>query len=113
MSPFPSSCAPEVMLEHIARALVDHPESVRVEVSGSPQTAVYVLHVHQSDIGKVIGRGGRTINIIRDLLVPVAARIQKRIIFDVFDGQPGAGRNGARGSKSIIAGTPGSLHGPL
>jgi hypothetical protein len=88
MTPFAKQCSPEGMLDAIARTLVDYPESVRVEVSGSPNTAVYILHVDQSDIGKIIGRGGRTINIIRDLLVPIAARIEKRVIFDVYNGQP-------------------------
>jgi uncharacterized protein len=76
------------MLEAIARALVDHPDDVRIEETGSAATAVFILHVHADDVGKIIGRQGRTIHTIRDLLDPIAAKTRRRILFDVYDPAP-------------------------
>jgi uncharacterized protein len=48
------------LIEFVARSLVDDPDSVTVEVHEEPEGRVIELHVAEADMGKVIGRGGRT-----------------------------------------------------
>lgn len=55
------------LLEFILIHLVDHPEEVRVEESTDDRGVVFTLHVHQDDIGRVIGKGGSVIHSIRNI----------------------------------------------
>ena len=55
------------LLEFILIHLVDHPEDVRVEETHDDRGPVYLLHVHQDDIGRVIGKGGSVIHSIRNI----------------------------------------------
>ena len=73
------------LLLYIAQNLVDNPEEVTVtEIEGSGDTT-YELRVAQSDMGKVIGRGGRIAKEIRALMKSVAQRQGKRISVDIVD----------------------------
>ena len=56
------------LVEEIAKALVDHPEGVQVNAVDGSQVTVLELRVHPEDLGKVIGRQGRTAKAIRTLL---------------------------------------------
>ncbi|RKZ31976.1 RNA-binding protein [bacterium] len=72
-------------IETIARALVDNPDEVDVrEVSGE-KTIVYELRVNESDLGKVIGRGGQTARSIRTLLSAVSAKMGKRAVLEIIE----------------------------
>jgi predicted RNA-binding protein YlqC (UPF0109 family) len=74
------------LVEYLARALVDEPESVSVEsFEEDDETLVYELSVAEDDVGKVIGRGGRTVNALRCVLRAAAAKQEKRILLDVVD----------------------------
>ncbi len=55
------------LLEFILNHIVDHPDDARVEESQDDRGYTYILHVHQEDIGKVIGKQGRVIQAIRSL----------------------------------------------
>lgn len=69
----------------IARALVDHPEKVAVtEVQGS-QCTVFELKVDKSEIGKVIGKQGRTAQAIRTILNAASAKIKKRMVLEILE----------------------------
>lgn len=68
----------------IARALVDHPEEVVVRESDSENPRIE-LSVAQDDIGKVIGKDGRTAQSIRTLLAAAAMRAGKRAHLDIVD----------------------------
>lgn len=68
----------------IARALVDHPEEVVVRESASENPRVELL-VAPDDIGKVIGKDGRTAQSIRTLLAAAAMRAGKRAHLDIVD----------------------------
>ena len=65
----------EPLLAYLAKSLVDHPDQVEIRVSESEGQTLYELKVATDDVGKVIGRDGRTVNAIRTVL---AAAAQKR-----------------------------------
>jgi len=73
------------LLEEIARALVDHPEDVRVTEVEGEQTTVLELRVHNDDLGKVIGRQGRTARAIRTLLAAAGMKVQKRFVLEILE----------------------------
>jgi predicted RNA-binding protein YlqC (UPF0109 family) len=74
------------LLEYLARALVDEPEAVSVEsFEEDDGTVVLELTVADDDVGKVIGRGGRTINSLRSVVKASAVRHERRVLIDVVD----------------------------
>ena len=72
-------------LWYIAQALVDHPEQVSVnEIEGS-QTSVLELKVAKEDIGKVIGKQGRTARAMRTILNAASAKIKKHSVLEIVE----------------------------
>ncbi len=67
------------LVEAIARALVDHPDEVQVRAVDGEQVTVLELRVHPDDLGKVIGRQGRTAKAIRTLLGAAGMKLRKRL----------------------------------
>lgn len=72
-------------LEYIAGHLVDHPELVVIDSVVRENTIVLTLHVAEQDVGKVIGRKGRTAQAMRVLLAAIAAREGKRVILEIAE----------------------------
>lgn len=73
------------LISYIAQALVDHPEEVSVtEVEGN-QTSVLELKVAKEDIGKVIGKQGRTARAMRTILSAASAKIRKRTVLEIIE----------------------------
>lgn len=73
------------LINYIAQALVDHPEQVIVtEVEGN-QTSVLELKVAKEDIGKVIGKQGRTARAMRTILSAASAKIKKRTVLEIIE----------------------------
>ena len=76
----------EDLLEFLARALVDKPDQVSVDgFDEDDGTVVLEIHVAEDDVGKVIGRGGRTISSLRTVMRAVASRQDERVLVDVVD----------------------------
>jgi predicted RNA-binding protein YlqC (UPF0109 family) len=76
----------EDLLEFLARALVDKPDEVSVEgFEEDDGTLVLEIHVADDDVGKVIGRGGRTVSSLRTVMRAVASRQDQRVLVDVVD----------------------------
>ena len=73
------------LIGYIARALVDHPEQVKVTEVEAEQTIVLELRVAKEDMGKVIGKQGRTAQAIRTLLSAVSGKAKKRIILEILE----------------------------
>lgn len=73
------------LLEFIARRLVEHPDEVVVHAEESDQKIVLRLQVAEADIGKVIGRSGRTAQALRVVLAAAAARQGKRAILEIVN----------------------------
>jgi predicted RNA-binding protein YlqC (UPF0109 family) len=73
------------LIKYIAEALVDHPEQVQVsEVEGN-QTSVLELKVAKEDLGKVIGKQGRTARAMRTLLSAASAKVKKRTVLEIIE----------------------------
>ena len=76
----------EDLLEFLARALVEHPDAVSGEgFDEDDGTVVLEVHVADDDVGKAIGRGGRTISSLRAVMRAVASRQDERVLVDVID----------------------------
>jgi predicted RNA-binding protein YlqC (UPF0109 family) len=73
------------LLELIARSLVDHPDEVVVTEVDGDQSVVYELQVAREDLGKVIGKQGRTARAIRTLVASAGAKQSKRIGFEILE----------------------------
>ena len=74
------------LIEFLARALVDEPDKVSVDsFEEDDGTVVYELRVAEDDVGKVIGRSGRTVNAIRAVVRAAAVREGRRVLVDVVD----------------------------
>jgi predicted RNA-binding protein YlqC (UPF0109 family) len=73
------------MVEDIARALVDHPESVQVTAVEGSQVTVLEPRVGPEDVGKVIGRQGRTAKAIRTLLGAAGMKVHKRFTLEILE----------------------------
>ena len=73
------------LVEQIARALVDESDNVKVtEVEGEAVTVIE-LRVAQSDLGKVIGKQGRTARAIRTILTANAMKLRKRAVLEIVE----------------------------
>ena len=73
------------LVEAIAKALVDNPDQVQVHAIDGEQVTVFELRVHKSDLGKVIGRQGRTAKAIRTILNAVGMKLRKRFTLEILD----------------------------
>jgi hypothetical protein len=73
------------LLEEIARALVDKPEEVQVSEVAGEQTTVLELRVAQDDLGKVIGRQGRTARAIRTILGAAGMKLRKHFVMEILE----------------------------
>ncbi len=75
-------------LEHLVRGLVPNPDDVRVRESDRGRLRTFEVRVHPEDIGKVIGRQGRTAGALRTVIGALAGREQVRIDFVDVDKPP-------------------------
>ena len=64
----------EEALEHLVRGIVDNPDEVRVELLTTRRGRTLEVHVHPDDLGKVIGRGGRTATALRTVMGGIGGR---------------------------------------
>jgi len=72
-------------LEYVLRQLVEYPEEMVLTHQESPKKTVFYLRLHQSDVGKVIGKHGQTIRAIRGLLSAAAARSGEHAVLQIVE----------------------------
>ena len=72
-------------VEYIVKNLVDNPDQVRINEVSSTHSLIIELSVEKSDIGKIIGKKGKTINAIRTLLMSVASRNGIRVNLEILE----------------------------
>ena len=73
------------LIFYIAKALVDEPEQVSVEEVEGNQTSVLELKVAKEDLGKVIGKQGRTARAMRTILSAASAKLKKRTVLEIIE----------------------------
>jgi hypothetical protein len=74
------------LVEYLARSLVDEPDAVSVASFEEDDGSVVIeLSVGEDDVGKIIGRGGRTVNALRCVLRAAATKQGRRMLLDVVD----------------------------
>lgn len=73
------------LVENIARALVDQPDEVSVTLIEGQQTTVLELQVAQEDLGKVIGKQGRTARAMRTLLGAAGSKEKQRYVLEILE----------------------------
>ena len=73
------------LVKFIAKNLVDKPDEVHIALIEERQASVYELEVAESDLGKVIGRGGKTARALRTLVSQAAPNSRKRILVEILE----------------------------
>lgn len=73
------------LVEMIARALVDNPDDVEVNEVEGERTTVYELRVAQGDLGKVIGKQGKTARAMRTILSAAGTKLGKRSVLEILE----------------------------
>jgi predicted RNA-binding protein YlqC (UPF0109 family) len=73
------------LVEQMARALVDHPDEVQVRAIEGERTTVLELRVAPGDLGKVIGRQGRTARSMRTILNAAGMKLKKRFALEILE----------------------------
>jgi len=73
------------LIRYIAQALVDHPEQVTVSEVVGNQTSVLELKVAKQDLGKIIGKQGRTARALRTILSAASAKENKRAVLEIIE----------------------------
>jgi len=73
------------LIKYIAQALVDHPEEVDVSEVVGEQTSVIELRVTKDDLGKVIGKQGKTAKAMRTILSAASSKLNKRAVLEIIE----------------------------
>lgn len=73
------------LIEFLARALVDNPDDVQVSEISGEQTVVLELRVAKEDLGKVIGKQGRTVKAMRAILSAASSKVRKRAELEILE----------------------------
>ncbi|MDX9722564.1 MAG: KH domain-containing protein [Myxococcota bacterium] len=73
------------LIEFIAKALVDRPEQVVVNEIKGEQTSVIELRVAKEDLGKIIGKQGRTAQALRTILSAASTKLRKRAVLEIIE----------------------------
>jgi predicted RNA-binding protein YlqC (UPF0109 family) len=73
------------LIEYIAKALVDNPDQVKVSEIEGEKTSVIELNVSKDDLGKVIGKQGRTARAMRTILSAASTKVKKRAVLEIIE----------------------------
>ncbi|MGM0419070.1 MAG: KH domain-containing protein [Thermodesulfobacteriota bacterium] len=73
------------LIEYVAKSLVDQPDQVTVNEIEGNQTSVLELKVAKEDLGKVIGKQGRTARAMRTILSSASAKLNKKIVLEIIE----------------------------
>lgn len=73
----------KALVETIAKALVDHPNEVRVNAVDKERTIVFELSVHPDDMGKIIGKQGRIAKALRTVVTAASVETDKRVTVEI------------------------------
>ena len=72
----------------LIQALVEHPDDILIEEKQDNEATIFVVHVHPDDMGRVIGKSGRIIRAVRDLMKVIAAKQNLFVDVELFEETP-------------------------
>jgi len=72
-------------IEYVARALVDHPDEVRVNQIGGTSANIFELQVAPRDLGQIIGRDGRNLKAFRHLIYALSSKSRSRVLLEIIE----------------------------
>ncbi len=75
----------KALVELMAKSLVDKPEEVIVAVAEGEKTSIFELRVASSDIGKVVGKQGKTAQAMRTIMSAAGTKLDKRYVLEILD----------------------------
>jgi len=75
----------QAFLEQVVKGLVDHPDAVDITQIEQERTTVYELRLHPTDVGRIIGKSGRTVNTIRSLMQAGSAKTGKFTRLEIIE----------------------------
>ncbi|TLY21308.1 MAG: KH domain-containing protein [Nitrospirae bacterium] len=75
----------KALIEHMAKALVDKPDAVSVQETDGEKTTIIELRVAPDDLGKVIGKQGRTARSMRTILNAAGTKLGKRCVLEILE----------------------------
>ena len=75
----------KTLLVEIAKRLVDEPDHIQVQELHSDQAFIFELQVSKSDVGKVIGRKGKTASALRSILEAASGKYKRRVILEILE----------------------------
>ena len=73
------------LIQHMSELLVDNPDEVEVNETLGEQTTVIELRVNKSDLGKIIGKQGRTASALRTILKAASSKLKKRVVLEIIE----------------------------
>ena len=81
------------LVEYIAKSLVDHPDMVNVNEVEGEKTTILELSVAEDDLGKIIGKHGRTARAMRTVVNAAASKDRKRAVLEILEGDHNQSEN--------------------
>ena len=73
------------LIEYVVKALVDNPEKVEIKEIAGEKSSIYEIKVGEGDMGKVIGKEGRTANAVRTIITAAAMKQGKRAVLEILE----------------------------
>ncbi len=92
----------KAFVEYVIKALVDFPDQVDVRENNTERAIVYELRLNKTDIGKVIGKQGRTIQSLRTLVGSAGAKLGKRTMLEIIEDKPPQESSSEASPSSIL-----------
>lgn len=86
-------------LQYLIRTLVDAPQKITVERIETPKVDIFTISVAPDEMGRLVGRNGRTAEAIREVLEAVGATVGKEVILDVIEARPAPRPPAKRGRR--------------
>lgn len=75
------------LVQYLARSIVNQPDAVEVTETQNDDASVFELKVAKEDLGRIIGKQGRTAKSLRTILTAAAARVDRKVVLEIIDEQ--------------------------
>lgn len=73
------------LCEFLVHSLIEHPEAMKIDRIETERVDIFFLHIAESDRGRLLGKGGRTIGALRTFLEAAAARAEREVVVEIIE----------------------------